>query len=561
MKAKKTMAALLCIVVSFVCATFITACAKENSAGKGVPTEGLEYTLSDDGTYYICSSIGSATATDITIPSQYNDKPVTSIGYRAFYERSGLTSVTIPDCVTSIGERAFYGCSSLTSFTMPSGVTSIGSGAFDGCVSLQFNEYDNVLYLGNSQNPYMALIRVKDLRSAPRTIHADTRLISSDAFLNCRSITSITIPNSVTSIGDSAFSGCSSLKKVNITDIAAWCKISFGNQFANPLNYTHNLYLNDVLVTELTIPEGVTCIGNYAFYGCTSLTSITIPSGVTSIGDRAFFECSNLTSITIPDSVTSIGDSAFEDCRKLTYNEYDNAAYLGNSQNPYVVFIWVIDQSITSIHNDTRIIYEEAFSDCSVLTSITIPSSVTSIGRYAFRGCSSLTSITVEEGNTKYYSAGNCLIETATKKLIAGCKNSIIPDEVTSIEIYSFYGCSGLTSITIPNSVTSIGGSAFVNCFDLTSVTIGSGVTSIGGAAFSGCGSLMSVTIPSSVTSIGDWAFDDCDDLRSITFNGTVAQWQAISKGSNWNSNTGNYTITCSDGKLSKDGTVTMSQN
>ena len=192
----------------------------------------------------------------------------------------------------------------------------------------------------------------------------------------------------------------------------------------------------------------VTSIGDSAFAGCTGLTSITIPYGVTNIGSYAFELCSSLTSITIPDGVTIIGDRAFYECSRLTSVEFGENSKL------------------------TRI-GSSAFSGCSSLTSITIPASVTIIGESAFFECSSLENITVSKGNTVYHSAGNCLIETASKTLIAGCKTSVIPADgsVTIIWEDAFYGCSSLTSITIPDSVTSIGRRAFYGCSSLTSVT------------------------------------------------------------------------------------------
>jgi ribosomal protein L37AE/L43A len=214
-------------------------------------------------------------------------------------------------------------------------------------------------------------------------------------------------------------------------------------------------------VKKVVIEDGVTSIGNYAFWGCSNLTSITIPDSVTSIGDSAFNTCSSLTSLTIPNSVTSIGDSAFNTCSSLT--------------------------SITIPDGVTSIEFA-AFYACSSLTSLTIPNSVTSIGDSAFNACSSLTSLT-------------------------------IPNSVTSIGEGAFFGCSSLTSLTIPNSVTSIGEGAFFGCSSLTSITIPDSVTRIGDYAFKNCSNLTSITIPDSVTSIGNSAFYGCSSLKTISLS------------------------------------------
>ena len=278
---------------------------------------------------------------------------------------------------------------------------------------------------------------------------------------------SVTIPSSVTysgttysvtTIGDNAFEECSGL-------------------------------------TSVTIGNSVTTIGYGAFYDCSGLTSVTIPNSVTTIGERAFIRCYGLTSVTIGNSVTTIGESAFSVCHGLT--------------------------SVT-IGNSVTTIGESAFYSCEGLTSVTIPNSVTSIGEGAFEGCDGLKSIIVESGNTIYDSRNSCnaIIATSTNTLIAGCKNTTIPNSVTAIGEYAFSGCHGLTSVTIPNSVTTIGHKAFYYCTGLTSVIIPNSVTSIGDDAFRGDG-LTSVTIGNSVTKIGDYAFYDCYTNTIVSLNPT----------------------------------------
>ena len=263
------------------------------------------------------------------------------------------------------------------------------------------------------------------------TIPNSVTSIRNEAFRSSTALSSVTIPNSVTSIGNSAFEGCSSLIKILI-----------GNGVKRIGYYA---FASCTSLTSITIPNSVTSIGEHAFGWCTSLSSITIPNSVTSIGESAFYCCSGLTSITIPNSVTSIGNETFLGCSALA--------------------TITIPNSVTSIG-------QRAFSGCTSLTSITIPNSVTSIGYGAFSGCSSLTSITVDVGNINYDSRDNCnaIIETKTNTLIAGCKTTTIPNSVTSIGNEAFCGCSALTTITIPNSVTSIGYEAFANCSKLEEV-------------------------------------------------------------------------------------------
>ena len=395
--------------------------------------------------------------------------------------------------------------------------------------------------------------------------------IGSYAFYNCTNLTSVTISNSVTSIGEYAFRDCTGLTSVYITDIEAWCKISFAS---TPFPYAENLYLNGELVTDLVIPDSVTSIGNYAFYGCTSLTSVTIPDSVTSIGSSAFYNCRSLTSVVIPNSVTSIGDGAFYGCTSLKN-------------------VTIPDSVIT--------IGDSAFSGCTSLTSVIIPDSVTSIGSSAFSGCSSLKSITLPFvggsksatstssstlfgyifGTSRY--TGGVLTKQYYSSSSSSYATYYIPASLKSVTITggnilygAFYNCTNLTSVTIGNSVTSIGYWAFFGCSSLQSITLpfvgGSksttsssfsslfgyifGTSSYAGGvstkqyyssssyqifyipsslksvvitggnipfgAFSNCTGLASITIPDSVTSIGGRAFSGCTSLTSVTIPDSV---------------------------------------
>ena len=336
-----------------------------------------------DQAFYRCASL-----VKITLPEQ-----ITTIGNNAFYGCSNLKKIVIPDSVTSIGQSAFYGCtgeltvncnipsasssskcafynSKFTKVVIGNGVTSIGDYAFDGCSSL-----------------------------TSITIPNSVTEIGICAFDGCSSLTSITIPNSVTEIGMCAFYDCPSLTSVHISDLSAWYKIDFDDSYANPLYYAKNLYLNDVLVTELTIPDSVTSIGMYTFAGCTSLTSITIPNSVTSIGYYAFRGCTGELIIN--------SKALVEIDYTYNYNNYNYPAKSWLNGNQFTKL--TIGDNITSIGN-------YAFYDCSSLISVTIGNGVTSIGNYAFYGCSSLTSIT-------------------------------IPNSVTSIGMHTFDGCTSLTSV------------------------------------------------------------------------------------------------------------------
>jgi hypothetical protein len=313
--------------------------------------------------------------------------------------------------------------------------------------------------------------------------------------------------------------------KYVILDISACTAV--GNTISGtsdtPTNNDFNIIQSNQYIKGITLPSTLTSIGEAAFQGCTGLTSVTIPDSVTSIMAYAFWECISLTNVTIPGSVTSIMAYAFYECIGLTSVTIgDGVASIGNQ-----AFAYCRGLTSVTIPDSVTTIGWMAFSTCSGLTSVTIPDSVTTIGGTAFGACSSLTAFTVAAGNTAYSAEDGILYNKNKTRVVAvpGTKSGAfnnLPSTLTSIEEGAFYGCSGLTSVTIPDSVTTIGQMAFAECSGLTSVTIPDSVTTISVFAFQNCSDLTSVTIPGSVTSIAVCTFYGCSGLTSVTISGSV---------------------------------------
>lgn len=501
----------------------------------------------------------------ITIPES-----VTSIGKGAFYECSSLTSITVPEGVTSIGAYAFDGCSNLTNVTIPKGVTRIGEFAFDECSNLTniiipegVTKIEDGLFMDCSSLTSITLpegvtsigYRAFAYCYSLENISMPQSLISiggSDyfggAFVNCRKLSSITIPSSVTDIGMYAFYGCTNLATVNmgtnITNIGSHAfeecvaleRITIPSGVTTIEQLTFNKCKN---LTNVTIAEGVTTIGSSAFSECSNLKSVVIPESVTTIETGVFYYCSSLTSITIPSTVTQIGSSIFTGCKSLTSVTIPS----GISVIPGGMFNGCSSLTSAVIPEGVTVIGEYAFGDCRNLTNIAIPSNVTQIGHHAFDNCQKLTSITIPEGVSKieYGTFSECRGLTKVQipssvtsiglDAFAGCGNLIdmtIPESATIIEEGAFDGCHSLTSITIPSGSTYIYASSFYGCSGLTSVRIPEGVTGIDVMAFSHCRGLKSVTIPASVTKIGGRAFDECRNLKTIIYEGTKEQWKKV---------------------------------
>ncbi|MBE6580153.1 MAG: hypothetical protein E7650_00875 [Ruminococcaceae bacterium] len=431
---------------------------------------------------------------ELNIPASVDGVAITRIDANTFKNYTALTSVTIPSSVTYISEKIFYGCNNLKSITVESG-NSVYRSAGNCLIMTQAGKI------------------IAGCKNSVIPTDGSVFQIDFSAFEGC-SLTSITIPASVLWIEGSAFYGCSSLKTVIFEEKSQLQRI-----------------------------------GASAFYGCGSLTSIAIPNSVTSIGSGAFYRCNQLTSITLPFVGATLESTSNTHLGYIfgASSPYDPSTYVPTSLKTvtitggisigYTAFYNCSSITSITIADSVTTIGASAFYNCSSLTSIMLPSSVNSIDGGAFRGCSGLENITVAASNTVYHSKGNCLIETASKLLIIGCTNSVIPIDgsVTSIGSHAFYN-SGLTSITIPSSVSSIGKSAFSGCSSLESITIpfvgaalnGTQNTHFGYIFGANSSSQNSSYVPASLktvvitggTTIGDSAFSGCNSIQSVTMNG-----------------------------------------
>ncbi len=474
------------------------------------------------------------------------EQGVRNIGHHAFEEYDKLKKVTIPASVVYIGKRAFDGCGELTDVTVSDGVRTIGDYAFFCCYNLE----------------------------------------------------EITIPDSVTAIGESAFGSCLSLERIvisdGVTDIGA--DAFFGTAYdRNESNWDGGvLYLHTYLLNArlervsgaYRIKDGTTLIANHAFYSCTDLTEIGIPGSVTRIGENAFERCARLTEVVIPDGVLQIGKSAFDGCTMLANitlpagieeigaHAFEDTAFYRDEQNWENDVLYLQSCLLTAngyisgaygVKDGTTLIADDAFCNCTELTGISIPGSVTNIGESAFYGCIGLTEVVIPDGvrsildyafydceqleritvpdsvmlmgmnvfvDTAYYNDErnwenhalyvDGILVAAKNKSISGCYR--IKEGTALIANGAFYKCAELTEILIPDSMKSIGWGAFIHCTGLTSVTIPDSVEQIGESAFYNCTGLTDVTIPDSVTKIGDDAFKSCENLTICGTKGSCAE-------------------------------------
>ncbi len=453
--------------------------------GQMCATQGLEYIFVELSNSYHVVGIGAAIQSDIVIPDEYDGLPVTGIDSGAFKECDDLTSITIPNSIENIGTEVFYGCDNLTSIQVISGNTTYHTSGnclietesktlIAGCKSSIIPADGSVICIGDS-----AFSGCSSLTSI--TIPAGVEHIERNAFSDCTGLHDITIPDSVKSIDFNILSGCNNLVNMTVPFVGDRISVSneasiypfgclFGTQPYEGGNETEQFYYD----------SSTSSVENCVYYIPESLRSVTVIGG--SIYEYAFYNCKHLTNITLPQDLESIGNQAFSSCGSLQFI--------------------ILPENLTSIGS-------HAFSGCGELSEIKIPDGVTDIGEGAFRNCRSLTHIALPNGVTR--------IEGAVFSGCAGLTDIVLSDNLESLGDFAFSECVSLTDITIPMGVRELNVSVFSGCVELKNVNIPESVTGIGERAFYGCVALTSITVPDSVSSIGIGAFSNCSSLESIT--------------------------------------------
>ena len=475
---------------------------------------------------------------------------ITSIGEGTFMGCRKLSVVNIPNSVTVIDKDAFRGCTRLETIDIPSGVTFIGEYAFSGCGLVDVKIPSGVNRI--EDYTFSGCYGLSDVE-----IPQGVTTVGTSAFEECFGLTSVKVPASVTVMESGAFGNCNALSTVYIDDMSAWCNVDFENNLANPLCNGADLYVGDMLVSDLTIPDDIDMVKFATFYGCKSITSLTIPANVWGISRVAFKNCISLEKVNMANSVTYLSDRVFQNCASLTD---------------------------VRISTGIEEIYEYTFADCCSLENISIPSNVKNIYSYAFNNCTSLAKVysMAKTPPSIYSQTFNGASSTATLYIPAGSREAyqsvsawnefaqieelelstlyegvnynvlsiedracevtfsgatydevsgeysgsvVIPEKVTiagveytvtAIGDYAFFNCPDLVSVDLPNTVTVIGAEAFSLCYDLADMTIPNSVETISSQAFSGCSSLKKMSIPSNVKEIGYLAISSCY-IDSIT--------------------------------------------
>ncbi len=425
---------------------------------------------------------------------------------------SSLKEISLAEELSFIGEKSFYGCTSLEEFELPDSVTSIGANTFENCSSL------------------------KNFRLPDGLAH-----ISSGLFKGCSSLESITIPSHIKSVLNGAFTNCTSLDSIYYTGtVSDWCSISFTNSSASPFNYADKLYINNVLITDAVIPDGLTKINDYAFYNYKPLQSVSIPDTVTHIGTSAFEGTSKLSDIRVSNKLEYIGKNAFYNTGfyKDAANWDNGFLYLGSN------LIAADKDKIPAdcrLYSKTKLIAYEVFNNFDNLKSVIIPDEVQYINDRAFYDCDALEQVNVSDS-----------VKTIGAAAFYGCNQltSIkLGNNLTEIGENAFLSCTALEKISIPESVKTIKSNTFASCTSLKEITLNDGLITISEQAFEGDTRLTQLDIPGTVTSIDPTAFDN-SGITDIYYGDNKAQWKRATGGESFDGITVHYTLRSDDGSV-----------
>lgn len=466
---------------------------------------------------------------------------ITTIDDYALYNFINLINITLHDNITYIGESAFYNCASLESIVIPSNVTEVKRSTFENCTSLENIILPSTL-LSIGDSVFKGCASLKEI-----VIPDSVESISYDVFLGCVQMEKITLPF----LNASSYSGnglyylfgevINSLKEVVVTKSPTIPSHSFYDfkgltsvVLLSGTSIGERAFCDCTNLENITLPSTLLTIEYGAFEGCTTFNEVIIPEGVTTIDSNAFKECSSLVDVSIPTSITNMDYDIFYECNNLRYNTIGDFYYLGNSQNPYVVLMGSTNPTITSLEvsNKTKVIYDNALSNCTSLQTVVIPNNVTTIGQNVFGKCNTITSMTIPftgryaDGSSSYsfsYFFDSVSLAETLKELVI--------TNATDIYSSSFANYKKLEILYIDGKDVTIGNSAFSQCISLTDVTFGEGVKELGYYSFKGCKSLKSLIIPNTVTYIGSDVLYGCNSLEvlslpflgsSTTYSGTL---------------------------------------
>lgn len=455
---------------------------------------------------------------DLEIP-----QGVTEIGDFAFYTSPEFRSVKLPEGLESIGQFAFYDCAGVTAITLPDSLKSVGQEAFTKCGRLQEITVGSII--GEKTLKELS-IPAETLKMV--TVSKGTTAIAPYACKEYRKLESVELPASLQRIGKDAFYSCTGLKNVVITDLGAWCGIEFACPYSNPLFFAPNLWIREgqllTKVTDPEIPEGVTAVSDYAFYKYQGLKSFKLPETVRSVGKYAFYECKALKEAVFSTDLAAIGQDAFEGCASLCDITIGKLIAANTLKDLYIPAAGI---KMVTVLDGTPAIAPNAFKNCGKLESVVLPASVQNFGKDAFYACNHLRNVVIDDleawcradfacpyANPLFF-AGHLYLkeedDTLTELLVLQ-----IPEGITEIKPFAFYGFKAMRAVEIPEGVTQIGYQAFYNCAGLNAALLPKTLQTIGQEAFRYCSRLTSLTLPGSMTQIAQDAFKNCTALAEL---------------------------------------------